>query len=484
MTTREQIEAALQQTQAQMEGLERSIADLDAGYCDHGHTCEGTTYCDVHCSDCYQFTYAGVTRDLYDVAPVPFTCEAADLLAAIKRVKLGVSRKSVLPVLSGVRIVDGTLTTTDLDVTVETRVRGTGNVSIVSPVAILEKCVAKLSGIVTMDVDGLDLHVSAGPRAYTVKSFDAQDFPQTVPASCPVLYGAPSWRTAWDKVRRAIGKDATRPILTTVSVSGREIVACDSYRLARYTLPEHVDGFGYCAELPKALVAGRACEIVAKLKGDVSFGVTSGDTSSCPACHGTGTNYNGNPCEPCDGTGKVDVQGTPSFNVKSSNVARAGDHETQVYARAETGQYPNTAQLIPDPAGLMSAMVDKRAMVGALDAVSVMAIKNAPVRLSFNGKLTLATLAQDVGSAAETIDYAGELGQYAPEFVDEYPRLAEAMPADPFVIGLNPDYLADGLACVDAEVVTLDVSSPLRPMLLHDEDPAFLYLLMPTRLAS
>lgn len=472
-TQREMLTESAIIAEATAENMRHDLDTLEAGYCDHGATCEGTAH-EVDCSSCYQFTYNGMTRDLFDAAPEPFTCEASDLLAAIKRVKLGVSRKSQLPVLSGVKINNGALTTTDMDVTVETRVKGSGSVSIVSPVAVLEKCIAKLSGVVTLDTDGLDLHVSAGSRAYTVKSFDAVDFPQTVPTSCPVLYGAPSWRTAWDKVRRAIGKDATRPILTTVSVDGREVVTCDSTRLAKYTLPGDVHN----QPLPKALVAGRACEIVAKLKGDVSFGVTKGDTFACPACHGTGTNYNGEPCGPCDAAGKVPAQGTPAFNIKTA------DHETQVYARPVTGDYPNVNQLIPDPANMQTAMVDKRAIMGALDAVSVMATKNAPVRLSFNGKLTLSTTGQGVGTASETITYAGELGQYEPAFVSEYPHLAEAMPADPFTIGLNPDYLADGLACIDSAVVTMDVSGPLRPTVLHDEDPLFLYLLMPVRLGS
>lgn len=496
-TPREQAEETLWQTQATAEDLERTIADLNAGHCDHGATCEGTAH-GVDCTSCYQFTYNGLTRGVSDEPPEPFTCDAGELLAALKRVKLAVSRKSSLPVLSGVRIESGELTTTDMDVTVVTRVQGSGAVSIVAPVALLEKCIAKLSGIVTLEADGLDLHVSAGSRAYTVQGFAPEDFPQTVSIASQAmpLAAAPSWREAWEKVRRAVSTDDTRPILATVFVNGREVVTTDSYRLARYILPDDT------ADMPQSLVLRRACEVVAKLKGDVSYGARPQDPTHCGVCKGSGKGTgdlhtvddpsgpgrtmqtNVVDCYACKGSGNATG---PDFNVSSPafGIVDKSGAETRVYARPVEGQFPNVKQLIPDPSSLMSATIDKSAIIGALDAVSVMAQKNAPVRLSFNGSLTLATTTQDVGAASESIDYAGDIGKST--FVEGSSDEPDAYP-EGFIIGLNPEFLADGLACIESAEVTLDVSNPLRPVLLHapqtDVESGFLYLLMPVRIAE
>ena len=49
-------------------------------------------------------------------------------------------------------------------------------------------------------------------------------------------------------------------------------------------------------------------------------------------------------------------------------------------------------------------------------------------------------------------------------------------------IAFNVRYLADGIAAVDGEQVTLDVTDPVKPgMLSAAGDDSFRYLLMPVR---
>jgi len=438
MTTREQIEAALQQTQAQMEDLERSIADLDAGYCDHGHTCEGTTYFDVKCSDCYQFTYNGATRGIEPETSEPFTCVASELLAAIKRVKLGVNRKSCLPVLSGVLFNNGELTTTDMDTTLITHVDAAGSLNMVAPVAMLEKVLGKVQGTIILTRDGLDLQVDAGSRQYTLKGYVPEDFPQVVAPLTTMLMqwtDAPSWRDAWRKLEPCTSKDTTRPILCAVSIGstehgedGRTMVATDSYRLGAYKLPdEH-------PTLPAALVGRRACEVVAKLKGAVSFGTRDDTLAAFRVDHGNGT-------------------------------------ATEVYSRAVEGQFPSRLQLTPDPESMMSAAVDREDFLIAVDAVSaILDKKNPKIVLGFNGTLKVSAESQDVGSAREYLEYTGEIDYYD-ENGSPRGELWEA--------AYNPAYLADGLASVDARTVVIDVTSPLRPAIIRGIGDTFTYLIMP-----
>jgi DNA polymerase-3 subunit beta len=96
--------------------------------------------------------------------------------------------------------------------------------------------------------------------------------------------------------------------------------------------------------------------------------------------------------------------------------------------------------------------------------ISLLAQKNAPLRLSFSeGELTISARTPDVGEARETlpVPFAGE----------------------PFEIGFNPEFLRDGLDALEGDDVLLKLISPLRPGLIQSaDDGGFQYLLMPIRL--
>ena len=103
-------------------------------------------------------------------------------------------------------------------------------------------------------------------------------------------------------------------------------------------------------------------------------------------------------------------------------------------------------------------------LLGVVRRVSLMAKRNAPLRLRFEqGTVTLSAQTPDVGEASEPvpIPFAGE----------------------PFDIGFNPDFLIAGLESAGSEDVVLKLISPLRPGLLESADGSgFLYLIMPIRL--
>jgi DNA polymerase-3 subunit beta len=96
--------------------------------------------------------------------------------------------------------------------------------------------------------------------------------------------------------------------------------------------------------------------------------------------------------------------------------------------------------------------------------ISLLAQKNAPLRLSFaEGELKVSAQTPDVGEALESlpVPFGGE----------------------PFEIGFNPEFLRDGLESVDADDLILKLISPLRPGLIEAGDGSgFLYLIMPIRL--
>jgi DNA polymerase-3 subunit beta len=133
-------------------------------------------------------------------------------------------------------------------------------------------------------------------------------------------------------------------------------------------------------------------------------------------------------------------------------------------ARRIDGQFPNFRQLRPE--GFEAEIhVAREELLDAVRRVSVMAQRNAPLRLRFEeGTLTIQTQAQDVGEATES--------------------LPVAYTGDPMEIGFNPDFLREGLESISEDEVRLRLITPLRPGLISGAGEDFWYLIMPIRLAG
>src|SRR5918996_2806692 len=132
-------------------------------------------------------------------------------------------------------------------------------------------------------------------------------------------------------------------------------------------------------------------------------------------------------------------------------------------SRLIDGQFPNYRQLLPDAYEHELTLASSE-VTDVVRRISLMAQKNAPLRLAFReGELTISAQTPDVGEASETmpVPFAGE----------------------PFEIGFNPEFLRDGLESSEAGNLVLKLISPLRPGLIEaGDDSGFLFLIMPLRL--
>ncbi len=112
----------------------------------------------------------------------------------------------------------------------------------------------------------------------------------------------------------------------------------------------------------------------------------------------------------------------------------------------------------------MSCVSSSAELTDVVRRISLLAQKNAPLRLSFSeGTLAVSAQTPDVGEAREEIPvpYHGEL----------------------FEIGFNPEFLRDGLESIDTDELVLKLISPLRPGLIESPETGdFVYLIMPIRL--
>ena len=250
---------------------------------------------------------------------------------------------------------------------------------------------------VVIEAGDAAVKVSAGRAAFSLNSWAAADFPQTSTFDMTGAFkvGREPFVETLNKVGRAASRDETRPILTgvlmTIMGDTLKMVATDSYRLAvKETKLDHALETEVQAIVPvKAL--GEVTRLAAALgKGDIEVAI-----------------------------------GENQAVFKLSDPA--GD--VWIASRLIEGQFPNYKQLLPDTFE-HEVVIDRGQLMATARRVSLLAQKNAPLRMSFaENRLTMKALTQDVGQAEETLDV---------EFSGE-----------PFEIGFNPGYLIEGVDAVD-----------------------------------
>jgi DNA polymerase-3 subunit beta len=368
-----------------------------------------------------------------------FTCDRSALVDKLGVLARGVSTRSALPVLSGILLQAGEgrldLFSTDMELSIKadltTPVEREGE--IVVPARLFSDVVRNLPDEeVAIEAGEAAIKISAGRAAFSLNAWAAADFPQTSTFDMAGAFtvGRDPFVETLNKVGRAASRDETRPILTgvlmTIMGDTLKMVATDSYRLAvKETKLDHSLETEVQAIVPvKAL--GEVTRLAATL-----------------------------------GPGEIEVAiGENQAVFKLSDPA--GD--VWIASRLIEGQFPNYKQLLPDTFD-HEVMIDRGQLMATARRVSLLAQKNAPLRMSFaENRLSMKALTQDVGQAEETLDV--EFG------------------GEPFEIGFNAAYLIEGVDAVDAEAIRLRFTSPLRPGLVSGTGDDFTYLIMPIRLSS
>ncbi len=373
----------------------------------------------------------------FEVSIVKLSTSTSQLLAQLQTVSRVASTRSAVQALSGVQLVAGgegegvELRATDMEVglrvPLEAKVERAGTV--VLPARLLLDVVRTLrGGDVSLELRPTeqDVEIVGGTARFHIRTLRTEDFPPLPEPGGDQVVAMPAaaFVDTIARVSRSASRDETRPILTgiLVSASGEELrmVATDSYRLSvketRLGAPL-VGGF-------EANVPARALDELGRLVRD-------------------------------------DVEEI-RIGVRTNQVVfEVGG--IALSSRLIDGQFPNYRQLLPE-AYEHELTVSRDELLEVVRRISLMAQKNAPLRLSFTeGEVRVSAQTPDVGEASEPlpIPFAGE----------------------PFEIGFNPDFLIVGLESAGADEVVMKLISPLRPGLLESADGSgFLYLIMPIRL--
>ena len=359
----------------------------------------------------------------------------AELLSTLQTVARVASTRSAIQALSGVQLVATEagveLRATDMEigmrVPLQAQVVRAGDA--VLPARLLLEVVRQLPGdsvSLELRTEHSDVELVAGTARFHMRTLRGDDFP-VLPepgGDHQVAMPAHAFTETIARVSRSASRDETRPILTGVLVSAEagelRMVATDSYRLS---VKETALG-APLAEGFEANVPARALEELGRLVGPDTTEITIG--------------------------------------VRTNQVVFSVG-ATTLSSRLIDGQFPNYRQLLPDQFE-HELTVSTEELLTVVRRISLMAQKNAPLRLAFTeGELTVSAQTPDVGEASDAmpVPFAGE----------------------PFEIGFNPEFLIAGLESAGAGDVVLKLISPLRPGLLESADgTGFLYLIMPIRL--
>lgn len=371
-----------------------------------------------------------------------FTFSRSQLQAELQLVVRAAAVRSAIQSLSGVLITaEGgkvNLAATDMEVALRSELEGdveSGGMALVPGRLLVDILRALDSSEVTLEylADKREVEVTTESARFVLKSLAAEDFPRLpeLPGAEAFSVAAQAFAQTVDRVARAASKDDTRPVLTGILVSvadGRlRMVATDSYRLS----VKEVGVETTASEAFEVNVPARALQELSRI-------VTDRDAE------------------------KVAV-------AARDNQVVFGIDRVTLSSRIIDGQFPNYQQLLPESYE-HEIKVAKPELAAVVRRISLMAQRNAPLRLKFDsGAVTISAQTPDVGEATETlpVNYSGETLE----------------------IGFNPQFLLDGLEAAEANELVLKLISPLRPGLIEavgdgDGETAgkFLYLIMPVRL--
>src|ERR671910_2508641 len=369
-------------------------------------------------------------------------CNTETFGRKLQLVSRGVSARSTIQLLGGI-LLGGRgealeISATDMEISIQTssvaEVEGEGRVVI--PARIFNDIVRSLpGGSFSLEHDDSEgtVRLVAGENEYRFRTYAADDYPQlpVFPEEGTFRMLGESLVETVEKVSRSYSRDETRPVLTGILISFEDsrvrMVTTDSYRLSIKETELATAPFDGSRE---AIIPARAMQEVSRI---------------------------------FSGSDEESIEVSLSEN---QALFRIGD--VVFGTRLIDGNFPEYRRLLPSDFEREIA-ISREDLMGTLRRVNLFAARQTPpvpVSLSFSeGSVEVIVKNGDVGEAHERLPANSE---------------------DDFLISFNPGYLLDGVSAIDTEKVVFKLNEALKPGLIvpgvnGEEEPDFLYLIMPMR---
>ena len=364
----------------------------------------------------------------------------ADAVAWTTRV---IDARPASPILAGIRLeaIDGTLQLSAFNYAISARHHIEAGVDEAGSVLVLGKLLADITKSLPaaktyLSTDGSTMTITSGKSTFTMQLMPDAEYPDlpVIPSKLGQV-DAQTFTQAVTQASVAVSREENRPVLTGIRVQfqGDKVImsSTDRFRLSR-------SSFTWTPENPDtnatALVRGALLRDVARSLDEHQNIVVDFDTEN-PSLLGF------------ENAGRV-------------STSQLIDGEFPAVDRLYADEYP------------IHAVINKQDLISAIKRVSLVAERNAPIRMAFTSQeLTLTAGTADEAQAKEILD------------ID--------MDGEDITVAFNPTYLIEGLSAIAEPFVRMKMTTAVKPVEFNgqqesdsEESMDYRYLLVPMRFNS
>ncbi len=352
------------------------------------------------------------------------TYEAKALQPVLNVAQAAIRSRNALPILSCALVEPNpeagviTLTVNNLEqaITLTVPVLTDADSSFVLPVQPIARLNSLLSGTVVMNVQDGRICVRCEQAEYEIAAPERVDEYPPTRETPTTLATVPTELILelFARVGYAVAKEQARPVLTGIQLvfEGDRLsaAATDTHRLVYKRI-----------HLPTSVVQDCAITVPAEAFMLLQRVHALTNSSQCDICVG---------------------QECVAFQLQ----------DARVWTQLLTGQYPNWERVIPQEMRLITT-VQRDILLERLRRISVAEPEAEKIYLKFAETLTIHARGDRFAKAEEIL----ELTQ---------------PPSEPIEIAINIDYLTQALRGFTGETITVELTQPLRPIKIYDNDPA------------
>lgn len=382
-----------------------------------------------------QFTQDPVERESMKVEVD--TASLADAVAWTTRV---IDARPANPILAGLKLeaADGALQLSAFNYEISARHHIEAGVDEAGTALVQGKLLADITKSLSAEktyvtTDGPTMTIASGKSTFTLQLMPETEYPDlpTVPAKLGQV-DSPTFVQAVSQASVAVSREENRPVLTGVRIefNGDKVImtSTDRFRLARAT-------FTWTP-------ADSAVETTTLVRGSLLRDIAR----------------------------SLDEHQNIVLDLDMENPSLLGFENAGRTSTSQLidGEFPAVDRLFADDYPIQ-AVIDKQALISAIKRVSVVAERNAPIRMVFAGQeLTLSAGAADEAQARESLD------------ID--------MDGEDITVAFNPSYLVEGLSAISEPFVRMKMTTAVKPVEFNgqqeadsDESMDYRYLLVPMR---
>lgn len=361
----------------------------------------------------------------------------ADAVAWATRV---ISSRPANPILAGIKLeaTDGSLQLSTFNYEISARHHIEAGVDEAGSVLVQGKLLADITKSLPLEKAYLSttdttMTITSGKSTFNLQLMPESEYPDLPEA--PKMLGqvdAPTFVQAVSQASVAVSREENRPVLTGVRVqfNGDKVVmtSTDRFRLSRSSFKWTPQDSNLEAE---TLVRGSLLRDVART---------------------------------------VDEHQNVTIDFDTENPSLLGFENAGRISTSQLidGEFPAVDRLFADEYPIQ-AVISNEVLLGAIKRVSLVAERNAPIRMIFEGQtLTLSAGTADESQAQEVLD------------ID--------MDGENITVAFNPAYLIEGLSAITEPFVRMKMTTAVKPVEFNgqqeadsDESMDYRYLLVPMR---